>query len=48
MTGWGVFILVAALVLGLKRPADARHRYAIAFVIVFMAVLYAGVRQHTL
>jgi hypothetical protein len=47
MTSWGVFILVAALFLGLRRPTDARHRYAAGVVVVLIAVLYAALRQHT-
>jgi hypothetical protein len=46
MTSWGVFILVAAVFLGLKRSMGERQRYAAVVVVVVVAVTYAAVRQH--
>ena len=48
MTSWGILIFVGSIALGLKRPASARHTYAAGFILVLVAVLYAGLHQHTL
>jgi hypothetical protein len=47
MTTWGEFIVIAAMFLGLKGPMISKRRYLIACVAVFVAILYAAVRQHT-
>jgi hypothetical protein len=47
MTNWGWVIVIAAVTLGLKGPINAKHRYAAACFVVFVAILYAAVRQHT-
>jgi len=48
MTSWGLFILVAALFIGLRRGKPTRQLYATAFTLVVTATIYAAVRQHTL
>jgi hypothetical protein len=46
MTSWGWLILIGAVLLGLKRQMDTRHRYLAAFMIVLVAISWAALRQH--
>jgi hypothetical protein len=47
MTSWGYLILVVAVFLGLHTAIQPKHRYVAMCVVVFVALSYAAVHQHT-
>jgi hypothetical protein len=47
MTSWGVVIIVAAMILGLKDNIREGTRYGLICGIVVFVLLYAAFRQHT-
>ena len=47
MPHWVLFVVIAALFLGLKDSLTPRQRYGGVCIAVLVAVLYAAYHQHT-